>query len=94
MEMADKDRSAWKAARTGARTGTVENGSEMRSNGTMDAGIWGRLQNHISLRKVPERLPSKDFFRLSAVSKAWHRVTLERLESKPYVVTLVSGPHS
>lgn len=62
---------------------------------SMDARLWGGLQNHIDLAMVYVKLPIGDFFRLRGVCKEWDRLASDRafLEetfkepiAKPYFV--------
>ena len=50
----------------------------------LDAELWGRLQDHIPLDMVCEKLPFEDRFQLRVVCKSWHQIALQRLEPKPY----------
>lgn len=58
---------------------------------TLDAELWGKLQDHIPLHVLYEKLPLKHRLRLRIVCKAWYRSSLQRLESKSYFVTIAVG---
>jgi hypothetical protein len=58
---------------------------------TLDAEVWGKLQDHISLHVVYDKLSHKDLLRLRLVCKAWNHAALQRLEPKPYFVTIQVG---
>ena len=54
----------------------------------LDAEVWSKLQDHISLKDVYEKLPYQELFRLRLVCKAWNHAALQRLEPKPYFVII------
>jgi F-box interacting protein len=58
---------------------------------TLDAELWGKLQDYIPLHIVYEKLPLEDRLRLRVVCKAWNLSALERVEPKPYFVTIALG---
>jgi hypothetical protein len=58
---------------------------------TLDAELWGKLQGYIQLHIVYEKLPLEDRLRLRVVCKAWNHSALQRVEPKPYFVTLARG---
>jgi hypothetical protein len=57
----------------------------------LDAEVWGKLQDHISLQVVYDKLSHKDLLRLRLVCKEWNHAALQRLEPKPYFVTIQFG---
>ncbi|KAG0601678.1 hypothetical protein M758_11G131200 [Ceratodon purpureus] len=65
--------------------------SNLKDQGTvLDAGLWGKLQEHIKLQQVYEKLPPEDLFRLRLVCKAWNHAAMHRLEPKPYFLTIAT----
>lgn len=57
----------------------------------LDARVWGKLQDHIPLQYIHEKLPYKEFFRLSEICKSWKQASPQRVEPKPYFVTMIVG---
>lgn len=58
---------------------------------TLDAELWGKLQDYIPIHIVYEKLPLEDRLRLRIVCKAWNYSALQRVEPKPYFVTIALG---
>lgn len=77
---------AAKRTRRGAGDAVVKKGED-----TLDAEVWGALQNHIPLHTVCEKLPILDRLQLRVVCKAWNHSVLQRLEPKPYFVIITAG---
>ena len=76
---------------TSKRARKCASGSTLKEDIPLDAGIWGKLQDHISLQFVYEKLPYEELFRLRLICKAWHHAALQRLEPKPYFVIIAYG---
>lgn len=58
---------------------------------SLDAGVWGKLQDYIPLCNIYERLSNQELFRLRFVSKAWNDMAMQTLELKSYLVIIGQG---